>query len=59
MWVDAVALGFAPDSYCDGLVLDEDGYIWSARYACLSRNLLAQVLSPEQVGRLADCPVCP
>ncbi|KAH6917303.1 regucalcin [Coprinopsis sp. MPI-PUGE-AT-0042] len=32
LWVDAVALGFAPNSFCDGLTLDEDGYIWSARW---------------------------
>ncbi|KAJ7706086.1 SMP-30/Gluconolaconase/LRE-like region-domain-containing protein [Mycena rosella] len=32
LFVDAMALGFAENSYCDGLCIDMEGYVWSARW---------------------------
>jgi sugar lactone lactonase YvrE len=31
LFVDAMALGLQENSYCDGLCVDTDGYVWSAR----------------------------
>jgi len=32
LFVDAMALGLQENSYCDGLCVDTDGYVWSARW---------------------------
>jgi len=32
LFVDAMALGLPENSYCDGLCVDLDGYVWSARW---------------------------
>ncbi|KAJ7225430.1 hypothetical protein GGX14DRAFT_511434 [Mycena pura] len=32
VFVDAMALGLPENSYCDGLCVDLDGYVWSARW---------------------------
>lgn len=31
IFIDAMALGLPENSFCDGLVVDSEGYIWSAR----------------------------
>jgi len=31
LFVDAVAIGFPEDSFCDGLCVDDAGGVWSAR----------------------------
>ncbi|KAG5648062.1 hypothetical protein DXG03_007097 [Asterophora parasitica] len=31
LFVDAIALGYPENSFCDGLCVDDEGYIWSAR----------------------------
>lgn len=33
LFVDAIAKGFPEKTYCDGLCVDDEGGIWSARYA--------------------------
>lgn len=30
--VDAIAQGLPEKTFCDGLCIDEEGYIWSARF---------------------------
>lgn len=37
VFVDAMALGFDKDSYCDGLCIDIEGYVWSARSVLSTR----------------------
>ncbi|KAJ7492535.1 SMP-30/Gluconolaconase/LRE-like region-domain-containing protein [Mycena latifolia] len=32
LFVDAMALGLEENSYCDGLCVDMEGYVWSARW---------------------------
>jgi len=31
VFVDAIAIGFSEDSFCDGLCVDDAGGVWSAR----------------------------
>ena len=35
LFVDAIAKGFPEKTYCDGLCVDDEGGIWSARYDSL------------------------
>jgi len=32
LFVDAIAQGFPEKTYCDGLCVDNEGGVWSARY---------------------------
>ncbi|KAF8640575.1 hypothetical protein AX17_000237 [Amanita inopinata Kibby_2008] len=32
VYVDAVSLGFSARTYCDGLCIDDEGFVWSARW---------------------------
>ncbi|KAG8219879.1 SMP-30/Gluconolaconase/LRE-like region-domain-containing protein [Butyriboletus roseoflavus] len=43
--VDAIAQGLPEKTFCDGLCIDEEGYIWSARFV--------DRLIKEYVGRLS------
>lgn len=38
LFVDAMALGLEENSYCDGLCVDTEGYVWSARSVTASRS---------------------
>jgi len=32
VFIDAVQLGYAKDTYCDGMAIDDQGGVWSARW---------------------------
>jgi len=54
--VDAIARGFPEKTFCDGLCIDEEGYIWSARF--VPRLILEYILDKSwQMGRFSNRPV--
>ncbi|KAG6381250.1 regucalcin [Boletus reticuloceps] len=38
--VDAIAQGLPENTFCDGLCIDDEGYIWSARFVAVERLIL-------------------